>query len=226
MLHSLFCCCARPRVEDDPTVIPTETTHLISGAAGLPSPHLPETMAIDRQRLQERMGTIVRSKEGKMVNVNARTPFILHSASEGSSSTAPASPTAEDNNLSAPPTPTLSVLPPPSALNASNPHVVTMTPARLRLRADSRYSSPSGSRSSSRRRADIGYTTSPQSAVDRGKPGLISAQFFDDTGSESSETMRTDTVKSSVNGVTIPNPVNGSKDDTNPMSIAFSWSDT
>ncbi|KAF9482104.1 hypothetical protein BDN70DRAFT_930365 [Pholiota conissans] len=39
---------------------------------------LPTTYADEQQRMKERMGSIVRAKEGKMVNVNARLPFNLH----------------------------------------------------------------------------------------------------------------------------------------------------
>lgn len=38
---------------------------------------------VDHQKLKERLGTVVRSKEGKMVNVNAAFPFNLHNQSLG-----------------------------------------------------------------------------------------------------------------------------------------------
>ncbi|KAJ7898570.1 hypothetical protein B0H14DRAFT_173960 [Mycena olivaceomarginata] len=155
ILAPLFSCCLRPRVEDDHTVIPTETTNLISHASRHSSNGLVDTTAVDRQKLHDRMGIIVRSKEGKMVNVNLRTPFILGSA--------PASPPSTGRSSPLP-----SPLPPASSESASTsshatvpngtrtpiPQILTMTPARMRLRADSRYSSPSGSRSSSLRRPD------------------------------------------------------------------------
>jgi len=38
---------------------------------------------VDHQKLKERLGTVVRLKEGKMVNVNAPFPFNLHNQSLG-----------------------------------------------------------------------------------------------------------------------------------------------
>ncbi|KAI0948903.1 hypothetical protein AcW1_008645 [Taiwanofungus camphoratus] len=54
---------------------PDERSHLIP-----PTNDVPPTRnyVVDRQKLSERLGTIVRSKEGKMVNVNAPLPFNLH----------------------------------------------------------------------------------------------------------------------------------------------------
>ncbi|KAK7018331.1 hypothetical protein R3P38DRAFT_3360108 [Favolaschia claudopus] len=159
MFHLLFACsCFRSRglSKDNHTVIPTESTHLISETAnGDRSTSYQSTAAGDRQRLHERMDSIVRSKEGKMVNVNAHAPFILrHANGEGhtanhihSNSAGPSSPISPTSPL---PSPTLHE----SDYTNHHPHVVTMTPARMRLRADSRFSSRSGSRSSSLRRYD------------------------------------------------------------------------
>ncbi|EDR00123.1 uncharacterized protein LACBIDRAFT_334397 [Laccaria bicolor S238N-H82] len=41
-------------------------------------PPLSHSEVLDRQHLKERMGLIVQSKGGKMVNVNSRVPFNLH----------------------------------------------------------------------------------------------------------------------------------------------------
>ncbi|KAJ6449392.1 hypothetical protein C8R47DRAFT_1084732 [Mycena vitilis] len=57
------------------------STSFFGGATSQPG--LPEATAVDHQKLQDRMGSIVRSKEGKMVNVSARTPFTLQSAPAG-----------------------------------------------------------------------------------------------------------------------------------------------
>jgi hypothetical protein len=141
------------------------------------------------------MGSIVRSKEGcvaaviqfiikahslcrKMVNVSARTPFTLQSAG-GSTSAPPFS--------SSPPTPTPQA---PGDTVGRRPPVLTMTPARARLHADSRYSSPTGSRSSSRRRTGTDPTerdryTSYFPPSERGKQATPS-EWFGDTESESS----------------------------------------
>ncbi|KAF7360951.1 hypothetical protein MSAN_01125200 [Mycena sanguinolenta] len=223
ILSMLFCSCFRSRVEDDPTVIPTETTHLIGPeSAGFSSTSLADTITVDRQKLHDRMSTIVRSKEGKMVNVSARVPFTIHSASESASSSAPASPPSA-SGLVSPKTPTSPTLPQPSA---SRGQVLTLTPARMRLRADSRYSSPSGSRSSSRRRTDHSDRNSSHanSVAGRGKQmPLIPTQWFGDTESESSAA-GVEEAKSPV--LAIPSPIGRGKDDPNAMDIAFSWSDT
>ncbi|KAJ7137802.1 hypothetical protein C8R44DRAFT_766241 [Mycena epipterygia] len=72
---TLFCCCGHHTVRsarENDTV--DETTHLIP-------PNLESTPAVvftDHQRIQERLVTIVRAKERKMVNVNSQIPFNLH----------------------------------------------------------------------------------------------------------------------------------------------------
>ncbi|KAJ6521706.1 hypothetical protein B0H19DRAFT_1277635 [Mycena capillaripes] len=230
MFRLLFSCCIRPRDEDDPTVIPTETTHLISPSAGLSSPGLPEAIAVDHQKLHDRMGTIVRSKEGKMVNVGARTPFTLQSAPAESASAPPSSPT----------TPTSSANPPlPGTLVGRRPPVLTMTPARARLHADSRYSSPTGSRSSSRRRAGTDhsdrYTAYVHSPAERTKQLPVPNEWFGETESESSFSVSVgeagpEEATSPLSGVPIATPVSNGKreedNDASTMAIAFSWGDT
>ncbi|KAJ7896516.1 hypothetical protein B0H13DRAFT_2034083 [Mycena leptocephala] len=224
MFHQLFYCCLCPRDEDDPTVIPTETTHLISPTAGLSSPGLPEATAVDHQKLHDRMGSIVRSKEGKMVNVSARTPFTLQSAG-GSTSAPPFS--------SSPPTPTPQA---PGDTVGRRPPVLTMTPARARLHADSRYSSPTGSRSSSRRRTGTDPTerdryTSYFPYSERGKQATPS-EWFGDTESESSHSHAGDAGPEELKSparIGSPVPIRSKDEDdghANTMSIAFSWGDT
>ncbi|KAJ6474051.1 hypothetical protein C8R47DRAFT_1144619 [Mycena vitilis] len=223
MFHLLFCSCARPRDEEDLTVIPTETTHLLSTA--LSSPGLPEATAVDHQKLQDRMGSIVRSKEGKMVNVSARTPFTLQSApaplgmgalsQEASSDTDSATSSAH--------------APARTAYVSRRPPVLTMTPAHARLHADSRYSSPTGSRSSSRRRTDPGsyggYGGYAHSAAAR-----VPSDWFGDSGSESASIKTGDeepTPTPHASGPRSPSPIPVIKDeDKNTMSIAFSWGET
>ncbi|KAF8192875.1 hypothetical protein K438DRAFT_2017989 [Mycena galopus ATCC 62051] len=207
-------------------VIPTETTHLISDAAGLSSAGLPDTRAVDRQKLRDRMGTIVRLKEGKMVNVNARVPFILHSTTESSSST-----TTSEAHLSAPPTPELTSNFSSALDSTHHPQVLTMTPARMRLRADSRYSSPSGSRSSSRRRTDPvdRHNMYTQHGTERGKQTpSIPSQWLGETESEASgmADAGAEEPESPTSRVAIASPTSMDRDDSNAMSIAFSWSDT
>ncbi|KAJ7016096.1 hypothetical protein C8F04DRAFT_584071 [Mycena alexandri] len=187
ILQFLCYCCLRPEVsrEDDPTVIPTETTHLIPNSAGLSSPSLPEAMIVDHQKLNDRMGLIVRAKEGKMVNVSVRLPFMLQSAtgnSPPSSNGLSSSPTTPTSTATAPAAPAPQTSAGSSAVSR-RPLVLTMTPARSRLYAESRYSSPSGSRSSSRRRPELsdryaypytasGLTSAMEGGTGRGKAGI------------------------------------------------------
>ncbi|KAF7355940.1 hypothetical protein MVEN_00923200 [Mycena venus] len=140
LLMRLFCCGARPRTPPDvqSTVIPNEHSRLLDDDE---SP----AVVVDHQTLDDRLVTIVRAKEGKMVSVSARTPFILHDAEQEqlpSTSNASAGGVQTHVNVS------------------RRPPVLTMTPARaqsqgsLNLHSDtysqSRHSSHSGSRSSSR----------------------------------------------------------------------------
>ncbi|KAJ6618901.1 hypothetical protein B0H10DRAFT_2028449 [Mycena sp. CBHHK59/15] len=73
-LIDLFCCCGQQGVhsDDDPV---DETSRLIPANLESISPTVVFT---DHQRLQERLVTIVRAKERKMVNVNSQIPFNLH----------------------------------------------------------------------------------------------------------------------------------------------------
>ncbi|EIM80975.1 uncharacterized protein STEHIDRAFT_161981 [Stereum hirsutum FP-91666 SS1] len=56
---------------------PDEQTRLIQPTEDA-APVQRHTTVVDHQRMKERFGTIVRSKEGKMVSVNAPLPFNLH----------------------------------------------------------------------------------------------------------------------------------------------------
>ncbi|KAF8193927.1 hypothetical protein K438DRAFT_827642 [Mycena galopus ATCC 62051] len=137
-LAQLLCCGARPRAtpsDVQSTVIPNEHSRLLDEAE---SSHRP-AIVVDHQKLSDRLGTIVRAKEGKMVSVSARTPFTLRDAEPVSSVS------ASNPDIGG------------SRVNISRrPPVLTMTPTRshgsLRLHSDSqsRHSSRSGSRSSSR----------------------------------------------------------------------------
>ncbi|KAJ7746181.1 hypothetical protein DFH07DRAFT_832963 [Mycena maculata] len=223
MLRLLFPCCIRsPKHADDSTVIPTETSHLISASA-LSSPGLPETITVDHQKLNDRLGTIVRAKEGKMVNLSLRSPFTLQSV--GGST--PTSPTAESSPATTA-TVTSQPAPLPAPIASRRPPVLTMTPARSRasfnLYADSRSSSPAGSRSSSRRRTDpverdrYRYSA-PPSAFEEGKAKRKASEWFGETESELSVAEPDDEPPVSA-PVTIVRP----KEDSD--SITFSWSDT
>ncbi|KAJ7149579.1 hypothetical protein C8R46DRAFT_1125570 [Mycena filopes] len=230
-IFHLLCCCLRPELapEDDPTVIPTETSHLLASSA-LSSPGLPEATAVDHQEFHDRMGTIVRSKEGKMVNLNARVPFTLQTVPPTSNVVS-----SESEPSSSLPTPT-STGPPAADAEAApsrHPPVLTMTPARSRLYAESRYSSPSGSRSSSRRRPELSnrhtYHASgsgPASAIEGSGAGRArQGSFVETSASESEPESALESERRNLPaGVGI---ASNAKSDENPaMSIAFSWSDT
>ncbi|KAJ7249806.1 hypothetical protein B0H12DRAFT_691238 [Mycena haematopus] len=225
MFRLLFCCVRRP-VETDPTVIPTETTHLIS-AVGFPSPGLTETLAVDPQlqHLQDRMGTIVRSTEAKMVNVSARAPFILQSTPGGIAGSPPSAARSSSS-------PTSSVHPPTAPTVGRRPPVFTLTPACARLQ--SRYSSPGVSRqvsrSSSCRRADFGssdrYTVYAYSSVERGRQ--VPSKWFSETETESESSVSVHDESAGRLGIAHPISRGGNEADTdvqNTMSIAFSWGD-
>ncbi|KAG1752856.1 hypothetical protein EDB19DRAFT_970408 [Suillus lakei] len=82
MFDFLFSCCVRQR-RRDPTV-PDERTFLIPANTASETP-TPQPRVVDHQKLKERLGTVVRLKEGKMVNVNAAFPFNLHNQCLGDS---------------------------------------------------------------------------------------------------------------------------------------------
>ncbi|KAJ7486737.1 hypothetical protein FB451DRAFT_772847 [Mycena latifolia] len=128
LLARLFCCYCSPRsrtarqdAESGGQVIPTETTSLI--------PPPPAQITVDHQALGDKLSKIVRAKEGKMVSVAARAPFVItiHPCS-GDSGDSAAGPNRE----------TISRRPP----------VLTMTPARSNLYS---YGSGNSRRSSSSR---------------------------------------------------------------------------
>ncbi|KAL1671915.1 hypothetical protein EV122DRAFT_272071 [Schizophyllum commune] len=76
---ALSCCLGkRPRdVRDD--VIPNEESRLIPPVTDEPSgSSLPNVSTVDQQKIRDKLGVIVRAKEGRMVNVHAAIPFNLH----------------------------------------------------------------------------------------------------------------------------------------------------
>ncbi|KDQ55600.1 hypothetical protein JAAARDRAFT_37011 [Jaapia argillacea MUCL 33604] len=77
---ALFSCCLRSHSHTSEG--PDETTHLIPAAAeDSTAPPQRHVVVVDHQKMKDRLGVIVRSKEGKMVNVNAQIPFNLHNKS-------------------------------------------------------------------------------------------------------------------------------------------------
>ncbi|KAJ7728014.1 hypothetical protein DFH07DRAFT_851444 [Mycena maculata] len=214
LLARLFCCCSvRPRgpVSDvESAVIPNESSRLLDPP---PSP----TLVVDHQKFSDRLGTIVRAKEGKMVSVSARSPFTLHSAASPTSDAADNDVRADSGLARA----TTSHLPP----------VLTMTPARshgsLNLYSDSRHSSDSHSQSSSPRRSRSSSCRRPEQrshsanshshSSNSGKARQASEWFVGESGSELSIEEEPPS----------PIPIARSRTatPTDPQSIAFSWGD-
>ncbi|KAJ7166969.1 hypothetical protein C8R46DRAFT_1272102 [Mycena filopes] len=150
LLTQLFCCCLRPRpapLDVESTVIPNEHSRLLEPPASPAS-------VVDHQSLSDRLGTIVRAKEGKMVSVSARTPFTLHDAPEQ--------------------------LPSSSSTTSANrrPPILTMTPAcshgSLNLHSDSQSQSQSRSRSRPSSRSDS-LASSPRRAAHSPLPPVPAA---------------------------------------------------
>ncbi|TDL25954.1 hypothetical protein BD410DRAFT_825885 [Rickenella mellea] len=89
MLSQVFFCCLRSRTHDK--LHPDETTPLIRPTDEVSPYPGHEDVIVDYQKTKERLGVIVRSKEGKMVNVLSAVPFNLrnepiHAQGEASSS--------------------------------------------------------------------------------------------------------------------------------------------
>ncbi|KAJ7195664.1 hypothetical protein GGX14DRAFT_575452 [Mycena pura] len=169
LLARLSCCGKRARrAPDDADYPPNETTHLIQASdelcvlsiAVLSFPAT-ATMAMDHQLLADRLGTIVRSKESKMVNLGARTPFTLRRAEAGAAAAFDHAPPLPPHvglllpdSCTRPPPSSPTTAAPPAHAPPEGPAVLTLTPARGARRLPvSRYTTPTGSRASSRRPA-------------------------------------------------------------------------
>ncbi|TFK44032.1 hypothetical protein BDQ12DRAFT_672274 [Crucibulum laeve] len=121
ILSRVFACCLqRKRTQKSET--PDEHTHLIPASTEPTSPPLPNVVVVDQQKFNERLNTIVRSKEGKMVNVNARLPFNLHN--KFLSGTLDPSLSSRSASTSTRPSPSLSPL-------SSTPHTHTQIQAHV-----------------------------------------------------------------------------------------------
>ncbi|KAJ7728523.1 hypothetical protein B0H16DRAFT_1588898 [Mycena metata] len=208
LFAQLFCCCVRPRadpIDAESTVIPNEHSRLLD-------PPSSPAIVVDHQKLSDRLGTIVRAKEGKMVSVSARTPFTLHDAEQ---------------------------LPSASTANR-RPPILTMTPARsqgsLNLHSNSNSRSPhssrSGSRASSRQpelRSHSAHSTSPappsatcaplseSASGDSSKPPVDASEWFAE--SESDLSVEDEVRPSDDNTPKVPaaTPL------ADPQGIAFDW---
>ncbi|KAF8165983.1 hypothetical protein B0H34DRAFT_691350 [Crassisporium funariophilum] len=75
ILKSIFCCCNTK--EDVSQDLYSESSHLIPETTEPPVIYS-NVALVDHQQLHERLGSIVRAKEGKMVNVASHIPFNLH----------------------------------------------------------------------------------------------------------------------------------------------------
>ncbi|CAA7263014.1 unnamed protein product [Cyclocybe aegerita] len=78
VFERIFGCCLSRKRSQILNVQPDERTHLIPALNEPVGSSLPSVYVVDHERMKERLSTIVRSKEGKMVNVAARLPFNLH----------------------------------------------------------------------------------------------------------------------------------------------------
>ncbi|KAG7089960.1 hypothetical protein E1B28_011585 [Marasmius oreades] len=66
---NIFCCCSGGSSKNPQQDEVDETTRLIPEIVAEQPPSSPALVYVDHERLRERLGTIVRAKEGKMVNV-------------------------------------------------------------------------------------------------------------------------------------------------------------
>ncbi|KAJ7509479.1 hypothetical protein B0H11DRAFT_2421420 [Mycena galericulata] len=234
LLARLFCCCLvrprRPVLDVESAVIPNETSRLIeppSSARKLTGDSSPATV-VDHQTLSDRLGTIVRAKEGKMVNVSARTPFTLHSTASPTSEAENSDTHADGGTAAGDARPPLGRLPP----------ILTMTPARtygnLNLYSESRHSSdghssPVGSRSSSHIRPDQrsrstnshSHSHSSNSATDGRGLAVHGSEWFMESSSEYS--VEEEAEPPSPSPIPIANQQTPTAAD--PQAIAFSWGD-
>ncbi|KAH9949099.1 hypothetical protein B0H21DRAFT_820459 [Amylocystis lapponica] len=128
-IAQVFACCIRGRSRSSGD--PTERTPFIPPTNELPPSR---NYVVDYQKLKERLGGIVRSKEGKMVNVNASLPFNLHNSNADQS----------QSTQTTPPRPTPSISQPrrtpESPSRANMPNILTN---RLPSYSPSRDPSPS-----------------------------------------------------------------------------------
>lgn len=75
MFSWLLSCCRRQKRQHDPEGVPNERTPIIPPTEDPPTV---EHRVVDHQKLKDRLGSVLKSKETKMVNVNAQFPFNLH----------------------------------------------------------------------------------------------------------------------------------------------------
>ncbi|KAI8992920.1 hypothetical protein BD414DRAFT_289948 [Trametes punicea] len=125
----VFGCCIRSHSRS-PNPEPDENTPFIPPSDDAPPPRM---YTVDHERMKERLGTIVRSKEGKMVNVNQPLPFNLHGYGRGphihrtgSSSTNTTPPRASSSAAQALGTDESSI----AAGQAHNPRLPSYSPSR------------------------------------------------------------------------------------------------
>ncbi|KAI0743657.1 hypothetical protein C8Q80DRAFT_1182684 [Daedaleopsis nitida] len=123
VIHYVFGCCLRGR--SPPANGPDESTPFIQPTDEVPPPR---NYTVDHQKMKERLGHIVRSKEGKMVNVNQPLPFNLHNRPTYghmnrslSANTTPPRPASSGNPL--PDSPSTSAFP-------TQQHAPSYTPSR------------------------------------------------------------------------------------------------
>lgn len=75
MLSWLLSCCRRQKRQHDPEGVPNERTPIIPATE---DNQRVQPRVVDHQKIKDRLGSVLKSKETKMVNVNAQFPFNLH----------------------------------------------------------------------------------------------------------------------------------------------------
>ncbi|KAJ7143911.1 hypothetical protein C8R44DRAFT_141480 [Mycena epipterygia] len=235
LLTRLFCCLGRrvraPDVES--TIIPNETSHLIERPAS------PAPIIVDHQTLNDKFGSIVRAKEGKMVSVSARTPFTIHSSSNAD----PASLASEESGSAAIDSHAITS---PRTTTSRRPPVLVMTPAQMSvgrgsetpyMRTHSLYSSPAASRSSSRRprprspsahsaqstNSSKARATHPNSTPNSDRARLPAASASSERIAESGSEVSVEEEVEPSSLIPIAHPPAAA---SNAQGITFSWDDT
>ncbi|RDB24514.1 hypothetical protein Hypma_008316 [Hypsizygus marmoreus] len=169
LLRLVFCCCLGKRVRD-PGIL-DDRSRLIPASTGDVEALTSEAqgpggarVVFDQVRFKERLGGIVRSKEGKMVNVTSPLPFNLHNR-----------PLALATSRSA----STSTFPGSQSPTHQQPHIHQRPPPPLHIHSGLRITpisstphSHSRSRSSSRSRSQTSLTHGDEEPMDVPPPKL------------------------------------------------------
>ncbi|KAJ7676868.1 hypothetical protein DFH06DRAFT_1169203 [Mycena polygramma] len=215
LLALLFCCPTTATTHensgDNSTVIPSESSRLLRQTGTGSS--LP-VLVVDRQNLQDKLGSIVRAKERKMVNVGARTPFRIQTSipTSASAELIMTNSTPDDN------------LTPRRPMVGNRPPVLTLTSASsqgsIHRYSRSQHSSSGGSRSSSR---DLERPLKPSSSSALGLVYGSRREGIRGNSELSGEAVLVATVDKPAAPVQSSRPSVPPRPEARP--IAFSWDD-